>query len=81
MGGSNYSELPDSLAIFSPGKAEEPKRSHKLRKATTTQSRWKKGSEDGNEWVFRGAHILSGCVTGGILLAYGLLRKKKNGFS
>ncbi|MCL1975922.1 MAG: hypothetical protein FWG61_07175 [Firmicutes bacterium] len=52
-----YSELPDSLAIFSPSKAEELKRSLKLHEATTKQSRRKKGSEDGDEWVFRGAHI------------------------
>ena len=43
---------------------------HKLREATTTQPRRKKGSEDGNERVFRGAQVwaliialalLSGC--------------------
>jgi len=54
-GASINSELPDSLVIFSPSKAEELKRSLKLREATTTQSRRKKGSEDGDEWVFSGA--------------------------
>ncbi|MCL1975414.1 MAG: hypothetical protein FWG61_04545 [Firmicutes bacterium] len=52
---SNYSELPYSPATFSPGKAKELKRSLKLREAATTQSWRKKGSEDGDEWVFRGA--------------------------
>jgi len=57
MGASIYSELPDSLAIFSPSKAEELKRSLQLREATTTQSRRKTGSEGCIKayWLIRSA--------------------------
>ena len=37
-------------------------RSLKLREATTTQTRRKKGSEDGDEWVFRGAFKAEGRI-------------------
>jgi hypothetical protein len=40
--------LPDSPAIFSTGKAQEPHVAE-LREVTTTQSRWKKGGEDGDD--------------------------------